>query len=108
MKLRRCAVIETSLDLNVWQFDIDVPRFLTEVIDNSGSTMYRAAWSVFIRLLREVAIRATELHDPVMDILMLRMNLYDVPINERVAVIESLKSQITCSGSPSSYPPPIP
>jgi hypothetical protein len=41
-----------------------------------------------------VAERATELNDPIMNVLMLRLNLYEVPNEERHKIIEQIKNEI--------------
>lgn len=74
----------TKLDVfNEWQFDCDVPRLLNEIIQCSGAKVYASVWNVFAALIAQVSVRATEIHDPVLDALMLRMGLYDVPASER-------------------------
>lgn len=74
----------TRLDVfNEWQFDCDVPRLMNEIIQCSGAKVYASVWNVYTALITQVAVRATELHDPVLDALMLRMGMYDVPAHER-------------------------
>ena len=51
-------------------------------------------WNVFRNLLARVAERATELNDPIMNVLMLRLNLYEVPNGERHKIIEQIKEDI--------------
>lgn len=72
-------------------FDVDTPRFLKEVAENSGSKMYAACWNIFEGLLAKVAERATELNDPVLNTLMIRLNLYEIPNDERYNIIKQLK-----------------
>lgn len=88
-------VIPTKLDVfnmgDKLSFDVDTPRFIEEVAENSGSTMYAACWNIFKELLAQVAERATELNDPVLNTLMIRLNLYEIPNNERYKVIKQLK-----------------
>lgn len=79
---------------NEWQFDIDTPSFLKEVIENSECKMYGACWNVFRSLLVQVAKRATELDDPIMNVLMLRLNLYEVPNGERRKIIRQIRKDI--------------
>lgn len=87
-------MIPTKLDMFKWQFDMDCPRFLNEVIANSNCRMYAGCWNVLISLLGQVATRATELNDPILNILMLRLNLYDVPTEERQNIIEQIRKGI--------------
>lgn len=74
-------------------FDVDTPRFIKEVCENSGSRMYDASWNIFKGLLAKVAERATEIHDPVLDVLMIRLNLYEIPNEERYKIIHELKEK---------------
>ena len=53
--------------------------------------MYGVCWNIFKNLLAQVAERATELNDPVLNTLMIRLNLYEIPNKERYKVIEQLK-----------------
>ena len=77
-------MIQTKLDVfDEWQFDCDVPRLMNEIIICSGAKVYASVWNVFTALITQVAVRATEIHDPVLDALMLRMGLYDVPAYKR-------------------------
>jgi len=52
--------------------------------------MYAVCWNVFRNLLAQVAERATELNDPVLNTLMIRLNLYEIPNKDRYKVIEQL------------------
>lgn len=58
-------------------FRIDTPSFLKEVIENSGQRMYAMAWNIFRDRLSDIVERATELNDPILNALMLRMTLYE-------------------------------
>ena len=82
-------MIKTQLDVfDENQFDCDYPHFLKEVIENSDCKMYGAAWNVFLYYIRAIATRATELNDPVLNALMLKMGLYEVPIKDRKKMIK--------------------
>lgn len=72
-------------------FDVDTPMFIKEVAENSGSTMYAVCWNIFKGLLVKVAERATELNDPVLNTLMIRLNLYEIPNEERYKMIKKMK-----------------
>lgn len=61
---------------------------MDEIIDKSGARIYASVWNVLIAMLTQAAVRATELHDPVLDALMLRMGLYDVAPHDRRALVE--------------------
>jgi len=75
------------------QFDVDTPRFLKEVAETSGSTMYAICWNIFRKMLAMVAERATEINDPILNTIMLRMNLYEVPIKDRLKFIERMRKE---------------
>ena len=75
---------KTKLDVFKMQFDVNTPQFLKEAAENCNGGMYAICWNIFRNLLAMVAVRASELNDPIMNVLMLRLNLYDldVPNNE--------------------------
>ena len=89
-------VIPTKLDNvfntdNKLDFDVNTPQFLKEACCNCNGGMYAVCWNIFKGLLAQVAERATELNDPVLNALMIRLNLYDVPIKERYQVLNQFK-----------------
>lgn len=89
-------VIPTKLD-NVFnignnlRFDVNTPQFLKEACENSEKGMYAICWNIFKSLLAQVAERATELNDPVLNTLMIRLNLYEIPNEERYKIIKQLE-----------------
>lgn len=68
----------TKLNVGAYQFDINTPKFLKEAVENCTNGMYPICWNIFRNLLAMVSVRASELDDPVLNILMLRLNLYDI------------------------------
>lgn len=62
-------------------FKVHVPNLLEETIMKGLTPMERGALhvplNVFIKYIRSVAKRCTELHDPVLDRLMCEMSLYE-------------------------------
>lgn len=89
-------VIETKLrnvfnsaDQNLG-FDVNTPQFLKEAFEGANGGMYAVCYNIFKGLLAQVAERATELHDPVLDALMIRLNLYEVAPKERYVVLGKL------------------
>ena len=95
MAKKKQKIVPTKLDVfNEWQVDVDTPNFLKEVIENSECRMYAPCWNIFRSLLVQVAQRATELNDPIMNVLMLRLNLYEVPVEERHKIIEQIRKEI--------------
>lgn len=71
-------MIPTSLRVFDLQFSVDTPLFLKEAAENCEHGMYPICWLIFKNLLGQVAVRASELDDPIMNVLMLRLNLYDI------------------------------
>ena len=69
--------------MSLWQFDVNTPQFLREAALNCQNGMYVVCWECFRKLLAQVVQRATELNDPVLNVLMLRLNLYEVPNEQR-------------------------
>lgn len=88
-------VIPTKLDVfntgNKMSFDVNTPQFLKEACENATNGMYAVCWNIFKSLIAQVAERATELNDPVLDALMIRLNLYEIPNEERYKIIKQLK-----------------
>lgn len=90
-------------DIETLSWSVDVPALLNEIIPNASpdERIYRPILSIFRSLLGEVAQRATELHDDKLDILMLRLNLYEMEGNNlceknknRIRLIEQLSENI--------------
>lgn len=71
-------MIPTKLDVFTMQFDVDTPRFLKECCENCEGGMYGVCYNIFKNLLGQVSVRAIELNDPILNVLMLRLNLYDL------------------------------
>lgn len=88
-------VIPTKLDVfnmgDRLSFDVNTPQFLKEACENARDGMYGICWNIFRNLLAQVAERATELNDPVLNTLMIRLNLYEIPNKERYKIIKQLK-----------------
>lgn len=87
-------MIPTKLNVFERQFDVDTPHFLKEAAENCNGGMYAVCWNIFRNLLAMVAERATELNDPIMNVLMLRLGLYDVSPEERVKTIELIRKEL--------------
>lgn len=84
-------MIPTKLNVFDTQFDINTPQFLKEACENCKGGVYAVCWNVFLNLLGMVAERATELNDPILNVLMLRLNLYDVRNEDRHKIINKIK-----------------
>lgn len=87
-------MIPTKLDVFSRQFDVNTPGFLKEAAENCNGGMYGVCWNIFRNLLGMVATRATELNDPIMNVLMLRLNLYEVPNEERYKLIRQIQKEV--------------
>lgn len=88
-------VIPTKLNVfnmgDTLSFDVNTPQFLKEACENVEGGMYAVCWNIFRNLLAQVAERATELNDPVLNTLMIRLNLYEIPNKERYKVIKQME-----------------
>lgn len=79
---------KNALDLG---FRVDTPALLKEIADcglPQRIGVMKVPLNVFQGLLAKVAGRAIELNDPELNVLMLSLNLYEVPPNEIVNEIE--------------------
>lgn len=88
-------VTPTKLDVfnlgDKLSFDVNTPQFLKEACENTRDGMYAICWNIFRILLAKVAERATELNDPILNTLMIRLNLYEIPNSERYKMIKKMK-----------------
>ena len=71
--------IPTQLNIPVLSWDVNTPAFLREACENAENGMYPICWNIFKTLLGMVSARAAEIDDPVMNVLMLKLNLYGNP-----------------------------
>lgn len=60
------------------QWSCHTPNLLTEALCNPGMSIMNVPFNIFGKILAQVAQRAIELDDPAMNILMLRLTLYEV------------------------------
>lgn len=71
-------------------FRVDTVSLLNEIVDNAmpkSMGILKIPLNVFKNLLAKVAERAIEINDPELNILMLSLNLYEVPAKEIPAAI---------------------
>lgn len=87
-------IVPTKLNVFDRQFNVMTPQFLKEAAENCNGGMYAICWNIFRNLLAMVAQRATEINDPIMNVLMLRLGLYDVKPQEIAGYIEKIKKEL--------------
>lgn len=75
----------------VW--DIDTPKFLNEIIECSGQRAYKPTWDILLYYLKTIAQRATEIKDPVLDALMIRMNMYEISHKDCDEILKRLETK---------------
>lgn len=73
---------------------VDTPALLSEVANCSGQGIYSPVMAIFGRVLACVADRAAQLNDPILNIAMLKLNLYEVPHNELLTRIREQQKLI--------------
>lgn len=93
--MTKSKVPRTNLDVfndgSKLSFDVNTPAFLKEACENCEHGIYAVCWNVFRNLLHLVAARAIEINDPILNVLMIRLNLYEIPNNKRYEIINKLK-----------------
>lgn len=77
------------------QFDCHLPNLLRETIEGhpTPGPLVRAM-SLTLPILRQLAARAIEIDDPELNVLMLRLALYDTPAEQRPAAIEAQRARL--------------
>ena len=65
--------------LSDFSWKVDVPSLIKEISECSNQGIYKPVLAIFARVLACLAQRASELDDPILNICMLKMKLYDVP-----------------------------
>lgn len=86
--------VPTRLDVFSMQFNVYTPLFLKEAAECCTGGMYAACWNIFRNLLGMVAVRATELNDPIMNVLMLRLGMYEVHPEDVRGVIDEIRKEV--------------
>ena len=73
------------------QWKCHTPNLLAEVLNNPGTAILRMPLRILGELLHGVAERAAEVNDPALNLLMLRLTLYDIadPTKHTDAEIEA-------------------
>ena len=78
----------------VWK--VDLPKFLKETSECSTNVPYAASFRILAQVLNVLTERAIEINDPVLNIIMLNLGLYEGAHDENVdVVISQLRKLIT-------------
>ena len=77
----------------VWK--VDLPKFLKEISECSINVPYAASFRILAQVLNVLTERAIEINDPALNIIMLRLGLYDGAHDKNVdEVISQLRKLI--------------
>jgi len=79
---------------NEMHFNIDTPALIKEIAGNPDLRFAQTPLRLLLGKLGQIALRATELNDPELNILMLEMKLYEVPHKDIYTQIENQKKRI--------------
>ncbi len=82
------------------EFDANLPGLLDEVLSNNSCSIMFIPIRITKSILAKLAALAIEIDDDRLHVMMLRMGLYDVPANKRVALIKKLKKRNRRATSP--------
>ena len=78
----------------VWK--VDLPSFLKEIAECSKSIPYAKTFNILAHVLNVLTERAIEINDPALNIIMIRLGLYDEAHDKNVdKVISRLRNLIT-------------
>lgn len=72
----------------------NLPAFLKEIMECSTNTPYRITFTITADLLSILAQRATEINDPILNIIMLRLGLYDVHPRDVERVVIQIQDEM--------------
>lgn len=93
-KIKSKNVQNYVMDDMAWKFDL--PSFLKEIAECSKSTPYPKTFTILARVLGILTERAIEINDPALNIIMLRLGLYEGAHDKNVdVVISQLRKLIT-------------
>lgn len=82
------------MDDMVWK--VDLTRFLKEISECSTNVPYAASFRILAQVLNVLTERAIEINDPALNIIMLRLGLYEGAHDKNVdEVISQLRKLIT-------------
>ena len=93
-KIKSKNVQNYVMDDMAWKFDL--PSFLKEIAECSKSTPYPKTFTILVRVLGILTERAIEIDDPALNIIMLRLGLYEGAHDKNIdEVISKLRKLIT-------------
>lgn len=93
-KIKSKAVRDYVMNDLVWK--VDLPAFLKEIVECSSNTTYAITFNILAHVLNVLTERAIEINDPALNIIMLRLGLYDEAHDKNVdKVISRLRNLIT-------------
>ena len=93
-KIKSKNVLNYVMDDMVWK--VDMPRLLKEIAECSKSTPYPVTFTILARVLGIITERAIEINDPALNIIMIRLGLYEGAHDKNVdKVISQLRKLIT-------------
>lgn len=93
-KIKSKAVRDYVMNDMVWK--VDFPSFLKEIAECSKSIPYAKTFKILAHVLNVLTERAIEINDPALNIIMLRLGLYEGAHDKNVdEVISQLRKLIT-------------
>lgn len=78
MFYEHCCAPKHSSTIETLGWKVHTPNLLEEILRNEGASALRMPLIIFAKLLEAVASRASELHDPELDKLMIRLTMYEM------------------------------
>lgn len=70
-------------------WSVHTPNLIREAVEgNPTASILRMPCQIFLGLLADVAGRAIELDDPALNVLMIRLNLYEIEPEDRLSAME--------------------
>jgi hypothetical protein len=76
------------------RFDCNLPGLLDEVLNNDSCAILKIPINITKRMLADLAQLSIEINDDRLHVMMLRLNLYDMPNDKRVREIKKLEDRI--------------
>ena len=67
---------------------VNTPDLIKQVFDNPGTSQLKIPFNTMLKFLGAVAQMAIELDDPKLNMLMIKLNLYEVDPNEAKKLID--------------------